>query len=542
MPCGVVAACTSDGQEFGLAERPTIPVTSRTTIRPLAQHARQSLAEAGAFVRSRAIPLAVNGQPGRKWDLFVDQPIDSIETCAVSCAAVSLVAVGDLPDSPLLAEAVRSLRLLQLPSGGWTSWITHPDDLAIEDAEAALVVDTFFALSALRALGLADSEAFARGVEWFRTAHDGAAGAWAFYPSGEPHVLPTCMAIVALSSGGPPSDPAIRDLVHRGVEWLINSQRINEAYGWSGRDNRPTSSVHTAWALRALTAAGFDRYSQAVVNAREWLLDNIGERDSIIDHYITPGRTSAGRPRPSRAITHISFPEGIIVHGLLHAGANLLDPRLLAAVDDLVARQDPEGYWRCLHAPREQPIYAIMDACLALRLFVDTVQRHEAVLEVSERIQLHEAVVDSINGQLGTLMQAAADTTKAVVDIGERLDEINRRLAAQERSLHEVRDSTSTLNQKVHKLGLGLAALRPVMWLTRLVVRWPVLAVLVVLQLLAYSLSAFTVPAEYRAYSLATGVLLTLVTAVAFWAQMRQSGTFSVAGRPLDGKDGRYEH
>jgi len=486
----------------------------RQAIRLLAQRARHALGEAGAFVRSRAVPLVFDNGPGRKWHLFADQPIDSTETCAISCAVTTLIAIGERPDTPLISEALRTLLLLELPSGGWTSWINNLDDLAAEDPEQPLIIDTYFALYALNALGLENSEPFARGVEWFRRAQDAAVGAWGFHPGAEPQVLPTSMAIVALSFRGQQSEPLVRDVVNRGVEWLLNRQLDGEVRGWSNRENRPASAVHTAWALRALTAAGHDPYSPPIVAAREWLLDHIADRESIIDHYVAPGRTLAGRVRASRAITHINFADGIIVHGLLRAGANVLDPRLLTAVDTLIRAQEREGYWRCLHSPREQPIYAVMDACIALRLFVDTVQRHESVLEVSERIQQHEAVVTALS-------TASAATVSGLADLNARLDEIIRRLDEQDSRWRALEADTVGVRTSVDRLSVGLAALHPVMWLTRLIARWPVLTLLVVLQVIAYSLAAFTVPPEYRAMSWLGGALLTLVTAITYWAQSR---------------------
>lgn len=499
---------------------PTANGPPRQAIRLLAQRARQALAEAGGFVRARAIPLTFNQRPGRKWHLFADQPIDSTETCAISCAVTALIAIGEPPDSPLITEAVQTLLPMQLSSGGWTSWMNQLDDLA-EDPEEPLIIDTYFALKALQALGMGESEAFARGIEWFRKAQDAASGAWGFYPGAEPHVLPTSMAVVALSIQGRQNEPLIRDVVNRGVEWLLNRQTRDGGRAWCNRDNRPCSAVHTAWALRALVAAGYDAYSPPVVAARDWLLDNASDRDSIIDHYITPGRTSAGVKKASRAITHINFPEGIIAHGLLCAGANLLDPRLLNAVDELILRQEREGYWRCLHAPREQPIYAVMDACIALRLFVDTVQRHESVLEVSERVQQHELLVAELGNRVEELIAISSTTMAKVAGVATALESIDRRLDEQQARWQALAADARVLQGSVHRLDRGLTVLRPMMWLTRLVAHWPILSLLVVLQVAAYGLAAFTVPPEYRTLSWIGGGLLTLVTAITFWAQTR---------------------
>jgi hypothetical protein len=468
------------------------------------------------------VELSFDDQRGWKWDLFADQAIDSIETCAISCAVIALSAAGGPGRSAMADEAAQTLLKLQLPSGGWTSWLTSLDDLADEDPEEALVVDTYFALSALHAVEMDRTEQFARGLDWFREAQDPATGAWGFYPTGRPQLLPTCMAIVSLCHHERTADThhATRGAVDRGVAWLLSQQGPAGSPAWPVGAGAGPSAVHTAWALRALIAAGHDAYSPPVVAAREWLLDNVADRGSVIDHYVTPGLTLAGRRRASRAITHINFPEGIIVRGLLLAGAYLLDSRLLAIVELLIDNQQPDGYWRCLHAPKEQPIYALTDACTALRLFLDQVREHEPSLRVSEQILEHRVAVFELVGRVDTLLAQSAATAARLGEVTVQLDDVNRQLA-ERRGREQAADAAlRQLEGRLVQVNQGLAVLRPLMWFTRLVLRWPVLALLIVLQIVAYCLAAFAAPPGYRLLSLAGGGVLTLVAAITFWAQM----------------------
>jgi hypothetical protein len=369
-----------------------------------------------------------------------------------------------------------------------------------------------------------DTRSFLSGVDWFRQAHDSAAGAWGFFPGAEAQVLPTCMAVIALSLRDGRPEPVIRDVVNRGVEWLLARQRAGGDPGWGAQDDRPGSAVHTAWALRALVAAGYDPYSPAVAAGREWLLDNVADRESIIDRYVTPGRSMRGHRRPTRAITHISFPDGIIVHGLLRSGVNLLDQRLLGAMDDLIVGQHESGFWRCSPAPRDQPIFAVMDACLALRLFVDGVQRQESVLEISERLRHAEEQLTAVRNRVEELVATGAGTETGIVDLTTRLEQTAQRLDTQVSRIGAIGDEAHRIRERLIRLDQGLAVLYPMMWLTRLVRRWPMLTILVVLQLVAYGLTAFTVPAEFRILTGAAGVLLTLTTAITFWSQVRGVG------------------
>jgi hypothetical protein len=491
--------------------------------RLLGQQSRQSLVDAEMFVRSHAVEVTFDDQRGWKWDLFADEPTESVETCAISCAIIALSAAGGLDASLMVNESVRTLLRLQLPSGGWTSWLTSLDDLADEDPEEALVVDTYFALSALNAVEMKGVEQFAQGIEWFCRVQDATTGGWGFYPGAPPQLLPTCMAIVSLAYHDTDNNSATRAVINRGVTWLLSHQGSGERPGWSIRADVP-SAVHTAWALQALSAAGLDSYSPPVVAAREWLLDNVADRGSLIDHYVTPGLTLAGHRRASRAITHINFPEGIIVRGLLLAGTHILDPRLLAAVDQLVRDQRVGGYWCCVHAPKEQPIYALTDACVALRLFVDKVKTHESILEISEQILEHQVAVSRLAAHVETLRSGSQNTAAQLAEISAKIDDARR-------EIEERRDADQATNAHLRQveanvawLSRGLTGMRPLMWLTRLIARWPILTVLIVLQIVAYCFAAFTAPPGYRLLSLIGGCLLTVVAAITFGAQMRASG------------------
>ena len=501
------------------------PARRPTTVRELAERTRIALAEAAACLRPQAVSLTFTGWQGYKWHLFLDQPIDATETCAISCAVVSLLSAGEPADSILIKSSIDTLLPLQLKSGGWTSWVLDVEDFEPEELEEPLVIDTYFALQALRAAGRAASPEYARGIDWFRSVHNAAEGGWGFYEGGHSQTLPTTMAIRTLAAGSNGMDPLLRDVVNRGIEWLLSIQESGGNGGWSQGPSRPSSSVHTALALLAMSAAGYDKYSPPMTAGREWLLDYADERESVIDHYVTPGRTTRGKNTAIRSITHINFPEGILLQGAVASGANMLDPRLLGLVEDLLAGQDREGYWKCLHAPRDQPVFAIMDACLALRAFSDAVQTHEAVLEVSERVQENEAGVGALQATAARTLEELERIRLAVERLQHDVQVIRTDVAGLEQRVRGLSASVETQARSISDLDRGLTLLKPLRWLTSLALRWPIVTLLVLLQLIAYGIGAFTVDPKFRLFSWAGGLLLTVTAAITFWMQTYHSNS-----------------
>ena len=397
-----------------------------------------SAAHALTQARERVLVEAVIDGPQEastvKWHLFLDRPVDVFETCAISCALMTLLAAGESRESPLVERSVETLLKLRTPAtGGWTSWVEDPDAPS-NRVEETLIIDTFCALQALRAAGRDDVDAFREGIDWFCGAHNGTEGGWGFFGGDSSYVLPTSMALCILGPHAP-TRPAARDAVAVACAWLL--EIADAATGaWGRRVGSPLSAVHTSWALRGLMAAGVDTHSAGVVDAREWLLDNAAERDYLFDSYVIPGREGG----TSRSISHISFADALVPLGALAAGADLLDNRLLTLVERLLlAQEQPDGHWRCHGAPHNAPIFAISDACLTLITFTRLVAAQGESLELREEVAALRTYVD----ELRTQQHGAAARL-------QRLDE-------------------------------GLIVLRPLMWLTAVVRGFPVLSVIAVL-------------------------------------------------------------
>jgi hypothetical protein len=495
------------------------------TIRELGQTARNSLEQSLAFVKPRAVSVPLPTGQGLKWHLFLDQPADVIESCAVACGITILIACGEPLDSEVLRQCRQVLLGLQLPSGGWTSWVPELTSVPTGAYDEPLILDTFYAVRALQQMGDDNAEQLHLGLEWIREAHNASEGGWGFYKGDTSHTLTTSYAIRVLAKGYD-SNPIARDIVHRGIDWLLSCAKQNNDGGWGKRLGEPSSAVHTALALLALMEAGFDKYSPPVVAGRDWLLTNQLDVEYIIDYYVTPGKNSLGNRIPSRAINHINFPEGLVLQGLLASGTNLLEPRLLTAVQRIINCQEREGYWKCLHSPKDQPIYAIMDACLALRPFVDQVERHESVLEVSERIQMHDALLIAQTQRYDELIQATTSLNSQYQVMQRRIDTLIVGVEQLNDSASQILIKQEITTAQLDKLEKGLMLLRPVMWLTRRANKYPLLAVFLIVlipSLVASTYVFFTLGETSELYvntSYFISLILIAATVVTFWFEV----------------------
>jgi hypothetical protein len=429
-------------------------------ISELSREAQTRLHVGGDLIRRSYVPVPFNGHQGAKWHLFLDHELNIVELCAVAGGIIILRVTGERSDSPLLQQAIATLCRLQQKNGGWTSWVTRPEEVETSSTEEPLTLDTFYALRALSLTELITSQNFWDGIEWLRRTSC-SEGGWGFYAEGKPFVLPTSYAIRILSKAySTRPNVLLRDVIHRGLEWMVKAQ--NHTQGWGRAPGEESSSVHTALALMALMEAGLTRVSSEVVSGRDWLLDNSGDRSAIFDSYEVPQRGEKGVITEAR-INHLNFPEGLIVQGLLAAETDLLDPRLLGVVGALLNLQDKDGYWKCIHAAFKQPIYAIMDACLALQAFVRQVEDRRIFLELSEHIQ-------TLRIHLGTLADRSREVDARIDGLDSSMARMLSEMANAGTSLQQAESRLATLErlqQKLDRMTQGLWLLSPVTAISR---------------------------------------------------------------------------
>lgn len=387
----------------------------------LCSQASEAIGRAAQLLRQGAISIRYRDTPGVHWYLFLDDPSPNlIETCAISTAMLTINTADDHQDRALINLATDILLALQNESGGWTSWV-NTGNLSAQP-EASLVIDTFFAI---RALDLVDprSEAVARGRNWLCEIQDPASGGWGFYEGGAASILPTAMALRVLGAAAPADrTPQFRQAIDRGLQWLFRAQDESPSHAWGRTIGDSPSAVHTAMVLMAFRACGVAVHNFRIERARTWLLEHRDDRARVIDVYNTPGLDVHGATIPSRRIQHVSFPEGIILQGLLASGCALVDPRLLGLVQELVKNQAVLGHWPCLSVAFESPVFAIMDATLALRAFLEEVNSDSARLEILESLR-------TLTMEVGTLRASCIVMAESIESLKSELTLLRRATA-----------------------------------------------------------------------------------------------------------------
>jgi hypothetical protein len=276
----------------------------------------------------------------------------------------------------------------------------------------------------------------------------------------------------------------------------------------------------------ALVEAGIDEYSPIVVKAREWLLTNMQDTANIIDYYLIPERYSEGSKTASRAIHHINFHGGIVLQGLLIAGTNLLDPRLLTFIEQFISLQMKEGYWRCPYSPREQPIFAISDACLALKAFSSLVKEHETILEPSERIQVLDKLLMEQTAKNEELVKTMSNIHDTLHTLSQQMEQITQESATTHTKIEEVFEQQVAYYKLFQKLDQGLFFFKPLLLTTLWIRKFPWLSVLILLLLPSIAISAYSLlefGESSRIYTYASFILsfmLNMLRLQIFWVQI----------------------
>lgn len=399
-------------------------VITSGTIRELRDKVIACLHACDVNIQTKAKRFEEEGEKFCTWNLALDRKREEVhqETCAIAAGiAILMNCQGEeAKGTAFVTEAVNLLRKTQQDDWGWTSTPPPPGQKG-----DSLVLDTCYALSSLLKAGEdVSSETVRRAIDWIIKAVN-PKGGWGFlsfaYPQRDPnsYVLPTCYAIRALCLACDPRDIVVRDIMDRAYHWLKDEcRRSTGAYG-PRSEGESESAIHTAAVIMAFLAMGRSPYSLDIRESMNWLLNNLNERKfSEESNYEVPPRDQTGQIIPGyvgRSISHVTFPEGFLLQGLIEAKANLLEPKLLELVEYLVDTEDNSS-WQCPNRPPEQrPIYAVMDACLALHAFLTEVDSKGNILDLivdlrnlELRIGKSEEQINSISEEIKEVKQRTA--------------------------------------------------------------------------------------------------------------------------------------
>jgi hypothetical protein len=159
-----------------------------------------------------------------------------------------------------------------------------------------------------------DAPDLRRAYTWLRH-NQNPDGGWGSLHGSQSRVWLTCLALRALTQLNP-YDPA----VDRGVEWLT-ADRTAHRPGWGPTQAARPTVTHTAFALVTLAEARPDLRTERLLDAYDWLLDNLDPDDdhTWIETYDVSPHGPAAKPVWRLALWHFGLPIAL--------AALLRDPR-----------------------------------------------------------------------------------------------------------------------------------------------------------------------------------------------------------------------
>lgn len=306
---------------------------------------------------------------GGGWSQFLNETDKPPSGTGTSHGVLSLLACGEPPDSEIITLATRFLVMCQCEDGGWSKPDLHN--------KCSLTRITGLSLRSLLDSGSHQSlAAVQNGIEWLIKAQndDGSWGNTA--RDAQSDVTSTSFALQAITRVVGLTHQG-RDSIRKGQAWLTVARNTDHSWGYAS--GKPGTVAHTSEAIDGLLACGHNPAS--LRPTMEWLDQHIRGETQFNERYLIPHGTCLGT---SVIWTQVSMERGLIA--LLALGSNLIAQPVVHAVNDVLSRQLNGTYWRADAFPNVEPIWAVKEAVVALRLFQNRVERDRASVVLSEEL------------------------------------------------------------------------------------------------------------------------------------------------------------
>ncbi len=451
--------------------------------------------------------VEVRGKRGAKWDLWLAKELPIIETCAISSGIISLIHANLPPDNDVVQQAVQTILYLQDDAtGAWTSWIGDVEETRQEENDPPLVIDTFFAMWALRAAEKDYLPEYPNGIDWLKSLYDPIKKGWGFYSDQPPYTLPTALAIRTFYESEN-IDPTEEDkrIFQKGVQWLIGAR--NSDGGWGKTKNASSTLGHTAMALMALEASGYEKFDPIISKGIEWMLNTA--HNDLRTQSMIPGTVDRYVIGNTRRITHVTFTPAVIIQAYIRNGGNLQDERLMEVINYLLEQQkmdgDFAGAWSVEGAIDDYPIFGIMDANVALKLYSNRILEIEPILELSSKFNVLSDEFNTISVQLKDMRQSIEQYSSQMNKIDTLLHSVDKLTE----DLSYIKGSVDTLTPLV-KLAIFLRKNYKFL-------------ILLFLAFIAYALAYYYQNSAYKLIPFTAGLILTVIGLIAGYVDFKKS-------------------
>lgn len=358
------------------------------------QQILMSLASALTFMRGEfKLERRTDGKPNSGgWSQFLSEEIRPPTVTGTSCIISAMIVAGEGQHSEYIAMGKRLIVEHSRDDGGWSK--------PSLDRYHSLTLITCLAM---RALLDADqplsSNSIRNSVQWLLEAQNPDGGWGNLARDTKSDVTSTAYALRVLTRTVP-VHPDVGTAMERGHRWLVGRQ--NNDYSWSRESGKSGSLPYVSHAVDGLLACGV--HPSSLLPVREWASSNIPEGVQFIDNYsvILPnGETE-------RLIwTHLTDERSLIT--LLKLGVDITVPEVNLLVRRILDHQVDGKHWRVDTLPNTAPVWAIVEAVLALHLYLDLLECQRinilsrAVSKSQDIIQDHSERIANLESQMATV-------------------------------------------------------------------------------------------------------------------------------------------
>lgn len=188
--------------------------------------------------------------------------------------------------------------------------------------------------------------------------------------------------VLGLSTNG-------KEAIQHGITWLMKIR--NPDNSWGMMDKHKGTIAHTSEAVDGLLASGVDKSS--LLATHEWLINNIHEDAQFLERYLI----SSVKDR-SLIWTQVTRARGLIA--LLRLGSNLTSPEVVNSLRKILENQVNNTFWRTETHPDSEAIWALKEATIGLRLYLDRLERDRTSIAMSEDLATMKSEINILKQQI----------------------------------------------------------------------------------------------------------------------------------------------
>lgn len=337
--------------------------------------ARNALESARRYLNRTFRVIEVENKPkSGGWTQFLTETDKLPSSTGTAHGILALLASYDSVNSEAVILSIRFLESCQCEDGGWTKPSLHN--------KCSLTRVTGLCLRALLDSGFTPSSStIQKGVEWLQRGQNTDGGWGNTAMDGQSDVTSTGFALQAMAKiAGLSQSGGVS--IQRGQAWLLNARNADGS--WGHTNDKHGTVAQTSEAIDGLLACG--QSPSSLKQTELWLEQRVGNEAQFSERYLIPAGPSA---KESVIWTQVSKERGLIA--LLSLNSNPTSLHVINAVNDILSRQVAGTYWRAEAFHNSEPIWAVKEAVVALRLFLNRAESNRASLVLSEEIAvLHQ--------------------------------------------------------------------------------------------------------------------------------------------------------